>query len=142
MSENTILTLYVSTVAVLGTWNIMLTLLWWSLRSDVKETNLALRLFSKGMGRAAAEIIHRDDDLWGIDRILDKYKLNHDLTLEEWIKIRDVMNMLKEDTNIPHGTKMAIAVVSFEMLGELARHKIYGKDPRVMKAVKEVIGDK
>jgi hypothetical protein len=136
MNEQTLIWL----LGILGFWCLTLTGWVWNLRGTVKDMALAVDLFINGMGKAAAKVIHRDDDLWEIDGILDRYQQSgNDVSLQDWIRLKEVMDKLHEDKEIPAGTKLAFATVAFAMLSAIASHKIYGKDPRIKKAIEEAL---
>jgi hypothetical protein len=136
MSEETIRWIFVPVFL----WLITLTKIWWDVKNDVKNLKLAVDLFIGGMGKAAALVIHRDDDRYGIDALLDRYRAHdNDLSLEDWITLKTLMDKFQNDSTVPDGTKLAVATVCFAMLAEFATHKIHGRNPAVKEAIKQAL---
>lgn len=91
------------------------------LQTDVKWIMLSI----DGMGRRAAKILHRDDDKWEMDYILEKYyEHSHELSFEEWNKLSDRMQKIVDDSKESRDYRLAAA-----MLLMICDHKLM-KPPR------------
>lgn len=78
---------------IMGAWLVALSVAVLHLLIAQVKTNFAINLFIDSLGEKLAKALHRDDDKFGLDALLDKYLDQHyDLTMEEWIELRDLCN--------------------------------------------------
>jgi hypothetical protein len=121
MSEGVILWLFGIAIAAGGAWCAWLT----NRVSDLNETVVKLVTMLSLQSEKAAEILHRDDDLFGIDALLDKYiSRHHELSVEEWNRLLQVCEKIISNPDLPKGERLAaLLVTQSKFLRELAIHK-------------------
>lgn len=72
------------------------------------------------MGEKAAKALHRDDDKYHMDNLLDKYlDRNYELSFTEWTKLRDLCLMVEKDNNASDKEHVFAA-----FLGSICEHKL------------------
>lgn len=73
------------------------------------------------MGRNAAKVLHRDDDLFGVDSLLEKYLDRHyELTFAEWEELKKKCQAVAENSANQPGYRLAAA-----MLVAVCAHKLH-----------------
>ena len=72
-----------------------------NLKMDINRIKIFLLLNSKN----AAKALHSPDDHLGIDKLLDKYIHNHDLTQEEWVELKYAMDTIIHDPSKTPGER-------------------------------------
>lgn len=71
-------------------------------------------------GEKAAKILHRDDDAYGVDSLLNKYLDKHyDLSMPEWNQLHEAMERVANNPDIPKSERTLAAFLS-----ALAVHKM------------------
>lgn len=93
--------------------------------NDSNARIIKLEVLLELFGRNAAKILHRDDDKYGVDSLLERYVSNHnELSMQEWEELRDKMDSICKDQKAPKSERTLAA-----WLSALAVHKLgmYGK---------------
>lgn len=94
------------------------------LKTDVKWIMLSMDT----MGKNAAKILHRDDDKFKIDDLLEKYyNRNFELSYQEWLVLSAKCETIIEDTTLDRGYRSAAV-----FLRMVCDHKLR-KDPKKYK---------
>lgn len=71
-------------------------------------------------GTSAAKILHRDDDRYGADKLLEKYLANHNnLSMEEWFQLHAKMEEIVKNEMAPKSERTLAG-----WLSALAIHKM------------------
>lgn len=84
-----------------------------------------IETFVEIAGSAAFKGLHREDDKFGLDELVDKYhRENDDLPTEDWIKVFKAATKLAEDPKLTEA-KGALALAA-----AFAAHKVLGRDPK------------
>jgi hypothetical protein len=92
-----------------------------SQRISVIETKQNMRdRFFEELERRAMELLHRDDNKWGLDKLVEKYRLNHyDLSMNDWILLKEKCEEIFQDnTNSTDERLLASLAIG------LAEHKL------------------
>lgn len=86
----------------------------------VSERIIKMEVVWDLFGANAAKILHRDDDKYGVDKLLEKY-LDHDydLNMGEWENLHDEMEKIATNQEIPKSERTLAAFLS-----ALAIHKM------------------
>jgi hypothetical protein len=81
--------------------------------------------------KGAAEILHNDEDPYRIDQeledIVKAYKDNHyDLTMTQWIRLRELCKQVMDNKDAPKGDRLAAnTIYAFAVLADkFAEHKL------------------
>lgn len=66
-----------------------------NVKDDLKSRIVKMETVWDVFGEKAAKILHRDDDKYGVDKLLEQYLDKHyDLSMEEWQKLHDTMERI------------------------------------------------
>lgn len=88
--------------------------------NKVSERIIRMEVVWDVFGEKAAKILHRDDDAYGVDDLLNKYIDKHyDLSMQEWKELHDAMERVSNDQKIPKSERTLAAFLS-----ALATHKM------------------
>jgi hypothetical protein len=89
------------------------------------KTNFAINLFIDSLGDKLAKALHADDDHLGLDSLLDKYLDQHyDLTLDEWLELRDKCNKTLEDTSVSQNERGMAGILAAVCDHKLTRYGV------------------
>lgn len=82
---------------------------WVTSRITRIETNMEWLMGSiDSMGKNAAKVLHRDDDKFKIDDLLERYyNRSFELSYEEWLILSAKCDLIIEDTNLDRGYRSA-----------------------------------
>lgn len=116
MNEETLIWLF----GVLGAWNLILTGLWFHVKTDMKQIRLAVELFVDSMGKAAVTVLHSPDNHLGFDEWCDTYVARHfEMKVIEWNDMKAACEQILTNpraTKIEKGqAKMLIAVCTHKL---------------------------
>lgn len=122
MSESLLIWMFAGTWGVFGAWQVYLTKSNYALSTDITEIRFALIAISKN----AARILHRDDDLYGLDKLVDKYDSTEDLSDLEWKELFEKSGRILNDENIARDDRNAANLLHnlARLSHRLARHKM------------------
>lgn len=57
--------------------------------------------FLDGLGVEFAKALHRDDDKYGLDKLLDEYvRRHHELSVDEWLQLHDTTKKIIERSDL------------------------------------------
>lgn len=118
MSETTALWLF----GIVGAWLVIVTSAVFKLWVGMSRIETAFVLISK----RAADILHRDDDKYGIDGLLEKYiARSHELSYDEWIELLTKCELISKDVTIPKDERLVAGLLKdlASFVKELAIHK-------------------
>lgn len=128
MNEATLIWLFGTMITVLGGWCFLNTKQIFTIKDDVKKIVLALELFIAENGKGAAIILHSPDDHLGMDKLLDKYIANHfSLSMEDWIRLKELCEQVKNDSNTSVSEKMAAKDLIASLMAQIALSKNMAK---------------
>lgn len=90
-------------------------------RLSIVETKQTIRdKFFDGLEMRAMELLHRDDDKFQLDKLVEKYRLNHyDLPIQDWILLKFRCEAIFEDKTLPTEERLLASLA----IG-LAEHKL------------------
>lgn len=78
--------------------------------TDIKERIVRMEVVWDVFGEKAAKILHRDDDAYGVDALLEKYLDKHyDLSMSEWEELHDAMEKVANNNKIPKSERTLAA---------------------------------
>jgi hypothetical protein len=106
----------------LASWCIALSIVVLKLLLSVNRIETAFVLISK----RAADILHRDDDKYRLDYLLEKYKARmHELSFAEWKELLSKCEAISQDKSISKDERLAAGLIKDLSLfvKELAIHK-------------------
>lgn len=96
--------------------------------NKVSERIIRMEVVWDVFGEKAAKILHREDDAYGIDKLLEKYiDKNYDLSMPDWNELHDAMESVANNQKIPKSERTLAAFLS-----ALSVHKMgaYLSDPK------------
>ena len=87
--------------------------------------------FVDGVGKRAAAAVHRDDNMHGIDGILDKYLANHFLSPDEWGCVKVACEKMLNEKTISSDLKIGYVLLAAVCEDKMAPYKEFWKTKNV-----------
>lgn len=83
--------------------------------------------FMEGIGKRAAAAVHRDDNMHGIDGILDKYLANHFLSPDEWGAVKVACEKMLIEKTISSDLKIGYVLLAAVCEDKMKPYKEFWK---------------